>query len=332
MVKSRFSALALVLVAIAVLAIFAACKAPGFGVRTGLRIIVDPQAGIKQIVPDISMACANYRVTGSGPTPFSITITEDTTVEDLRAGEYTINIIGENIDGIAIGEGSNTATVTPGSVATCTVTISEYDGLGDFHLDLLWEPLIESPMVSGMLRNAAGAEFPMDFGVNAQSGSAVGFLIGLERGWYSCIIQIYEGMTLRAGFADVVRIVKDKETFGNVSLHVVYGYSDLAINIISSASDPLHFSGNLNATIPGGVFPVFRVTEDDSIPFDGLWYLNGIAIGWGESEIVLAEWELGLMLFNEDYRLDFIGFSLDGKRAGAAHGIVRRIEDVPPLP
>ena len=65
MEQSRMKALASGIVAVAVLAIFAGCKEPGTGSRTVLRIIVEPEEGIKQIVPDISMVCTNYDVVGT---------------------------------------------------------------------------------------------------------------------------------------------------------------------------------------------------------------------------------------------------------------------------
>ncbi len=187
-------------------------------------------------------------------------------------------------------------------MATCTVTISEYDGIGRFILNLSWEPLIEFPIITGLLDRWSAAWMVFLHYAN------------LRRHRTSCRIRR--------------RCANRMETYGDVTVHIVYGYSDLDINIISNSSDPLHFSGNLNAIIPGGVFPTFSVTEDDSIAFDGVWYLNGKVIGTGAS-VGLFEQELYSMLFDESYRLDFIGFSLDGKRAGAARGIVVRVEPIP---
>ena len=262
------------------------------------------------------------------PSPVISANTSSWSSEDLLPGSYTIDLVAYNDDDpeIAIGDGSNTADVGVGSTAQVTVTVVEYAGTGSFDLDLAWEPaIITTPIIDGKLIDGQSVETVMVFSnVNPVAATADSLTEDLDNGWYANIVKVLDDTVLSTGYADVVRIASGYVTEADIFLHAVEGHGGIQILVDLDFFDPLHFTG---APVEGdidiyqGQQIQFSVTEDDTIPFTGAWYLNGDAVGTGDNYTVAG----ASMFDGESYRLDFIGWSLDGEHAGAVHwGITKQ--------
>lgn len=314
---------AVALVVIVALALVAC----GAGERTTGRIDVRLGASYaKTIEPPISLVCAEYVLTGDGPgaeTFGPVTVTGDTTFDRLVPGSWTVTAVGQNAEHDAIGEGSGTVTVVIGQSRSLSITVTEYASPdGSYRLDLSWEPdIVDFPVWTGSLKDAAAVVTAQAFTTDEIACTATSTTTGLHPGWYANVVRLFDAPTgldgtevLSTGFAEAVRIAAGRETYGDVELHAVQGYGELEINLTPDFLDPLVLTPTPSwgsATVYSGQANVFAVTADRAATF--VWYLRGTQVAVGDSfDLDAAPLTLG-----ERYRLDVIGFSVDGKHAGS---------------
>lgn len=313
---------------IAVLAVLVSCGTPettGMDGNSTGRIVIDVNGLCKVMGPPQDyLDVAVFEVTGTGPTPFNLSITGSTEVENLLPGSYNLGVIAKNGTDIQVGSGTEEGIIVEaGKTAIATVIIEETDGEGSFDLSLGWEPsIIDSPVITGFLKDGAGVQTDMVFtDIDPVLATAGSLTESLQNGFFMNVVQIHDAGVLSCGYADIVRIVANYTTEGSVFLHAVEGHGFMEINFDLNFFEPLHFTGTPaegGATVYGDYDLDLAVQEADEIPFAGAWYRNGEAIGTGSSYTV----EGGNLIEGEAYRYDFIGWDMAGERAGAAHWIV----------
>ncbi len=197
--------------------------------------------------------------------------------------------------------------------------------MGSFLLDLAWEPsIIDDPVFDGVLKDYLGAETAMVFtNVDPIAATADALTEDLLRGWYGCIVKVYDDTVLSTGFADVVRIAAGYQTAGDVFVHAVEGHGEIEVIIDTDFFTPLA----LDATpAPGTILfyePIdFDVWDDDGHSLIAFWYRNGEQLGTG----VTFQLDTAGLVPGESYRVDVIAFSTDGKHAGHLSWDVERTE------
>ncbi len=328
-------AIAAVLVGAGALGLAGCAFSPGGGGSTtkGAIALHLKSTQAQSITPPISLAVTEYTITGIGPGGATIPetmVTGDTVFPGLVPGSWTISVEGRNELHTAIGSGSGTTTVVIGQQSVLAITVAEYSSPnGTYRLDLSWEPnIVHAPAFTGTLKDASAVVTPQTFTMDVIACTATSSTTDLHPGWYANVVQLFDapnGMdgsqVLSTGFAEAVRIAAGSETHGIVGLHAVQGYGSIDITITPDFSDPLILTP---APLAFGAVSIyanptaFSCTADHTATF--VWYLRGQQVGVGDSYTLdPAGLDIG-----EAYRLDVIGFSVDGKHAGSGTWTVTR--------
>lgn len=185
----------------------------------------------KTILPGISMDIVSYVISGSGPQSAllrgkTISVQSQTKLTGLSSGSWTIAVVGLNRDGIAVGSGSNTVSISAGSESALTITIVPLTGNGALSVTASWTlSQIASPVVNATLTSLTGQA--ADISVTMNSGSALCSNGSLAAGYYILKIQLLDGTTSRSRFIDIVRIVSGQTTSSVIPLAVITAPSQI---------------------------------------------------------------------------------------------------------
>jgi len=304
----------------AVLAIgLASCGFTPAEERTGsLEVVVDAGALGKNLLPPIEMTCESYDILVTDSSLNVIVdenIVGNTTYDGLLPDTYTVNLVGLNDTGFAIGAGSNTAVVAIGQVVPCPVTVAEYTGLGALQVTASWTPgVIADPVVESELTYSGGS--PADISADWLPGTDSATLDkgSLAQGWYALVFRLFDNGFAEpaAGFATLARIVKDQTTSGTVALVPNAATGGFEVLIDLDFYDPLV----LGTDVPAGELTVCDGSPVQTITVSGAdvyaWYVNGVTVGSTASfDVDPADY-----VMDNTYRVDCIGWSADGKHAG----------------
>ena len=281
----------------------------------------------KTILPAQSMDPDEYEVTlANGPETFAPQIVPATqgavTFESVFPGTYDVTVIAR-ATGVAIGEGSAQVTVEVGETAIVDILVSEYTGLGDLAGTVSWQPdVIATPIFNSYLKDSAGTQTDLTFNVDAVACTGDTSVTDLNSGFYTMVTKIYDGIeqpeSLSAGFAEVVRIVKDQTTNFDIYLNAAEGEGEVQININTDGLNyPLEATFN---TAPGdmdlvpGQDPTITIETVDTASYTSVWYISGeqVAVDSDSYQIVTADHQMDVRK-----RLDLILYSADGTRAGS---------------
>jgi hypothetical protein len=279
----------------------------------------------KSILPPISMTVTEYVVTGDGPgsTAFGpLTVSGDTTVDNVVPGDWTLSVVGRNATGDAIGAGTGLVTVTIGQTAIANITVVEYTGDGSYALDLSWEPdIVTDPIFTGELKDSLAVVTPQVFATDPGTCTSTSTTTGLHAGWYANVVRLWDAPTgidgsevLSTGFAEAVRIAANQQTAADVFLHAVQGYGEIDIRFSLDFADPLILTGTPAfgaRTVYAEFLNAFHVDAPEAATY--VWYLRGQQIAVGDT----LNFDASALFLGETYRLDVIGFSVDGRHAGS---------------
>jgi hypothetical protein len=297
-------------------------------------------AQARSILPPLDLVCAEYEVSGTGPSGAIIeptVVTGSTTLRGLIPGSWTVNVVGRNAGHTPIGAGSGSTTVQIGITSVLAITVQEYSSPnGSYSLALGWEPdIVEYPLFVGNLRDAAGVDLAQAFTMDEVACTAAALNGDLHPGWYANVVRLYdarEGLNgteiLSTGFAEAVRIAAGIQTAGNIFLHAVQGSGGIEINFTPEFNDPLVLS-------PVPAFGDSQIYTDQTVRYEVsaavaatfVWYLRGQQVAVGDFYDLVAN---GLIQ-DEAYRLDVIGFSVSGDRAASGTWYVARSEYSPAM-
>jgi hypothetical protein len=311
------------LCALSLLLVFA-CSFPGGPQRSGLTIVIAASAA-RTIVPSLDMTPAAYVVAGSGPggAAFSTTITSGTSanISLLAAGAWTVTVDGKNAAGTFIVHGSAPAQVVTGTASTVSVTVLPIAGPGSLNLAVSWPAAsVAAPSITAQLVPSTGSPTNLTFSApsNGSSSYSGG---GILNGYYTLIIQLYDGATLVAGAVDVAQIVQDQTTSGTYAFTSVNSKGSIAVNITPNLLNPIAVTlGGAQATVGTGA----AVTLSAAVPAGTgnvtcAWYLNGAATAIGASYTLNGATSA---LTPGTYRVDVTAFTSDGLRAGSASTVI----------
>ena len=287
--------------------------------RTGaLEVVVDAGSLSKDFLPPIEMICESYDILVTDSSLNVIVdenITGNVTYDGLLPDLYTVELVGLNDTGFAIGGGSNTADVVVGQVTPCPVTVAEYTGLGTLQVTASWTSgVIAAPVIESELTYSGGS--PADISADWTEGTDSATLDkgSLAQGWYALVMRLFDtGSTVpSAGFATLARIVKDQITSGTVALVPNAATGGFEVLIDLDFYDPLV----LGTDVPAGELVVRDLSPVQTITVSGAdvcaWYVNGVAVGSTAGfDVDPADYVMG-----NTYRVDCIGWSADGEHAG----------------
>jgi hypothetical protein len=275
----------------------------------------------KTLVPGIDMTVASYVVSGTGPSAasFSTTIASaSTTINGLAVGSWLIAADGKNAAGTVISHGETTTAIATGSTQTVSISASPIVGQGSLTLAVSWAAAaVQAPSIQAQLTPSQGSSTNLVFSTPA-SGSATYSGTGIQNGYYTLTVKLYDGTQLVAGAVEVAWIVAGQTTSGSFDFTgASAGSGSILVNITPQMANPLSVSlAGGSASIATGVATTLTAaTTGYSGNVTYVWYLNGISKGTGSSFSFNAP---ASALVPGNYRLDVTAFSTDGTRAGSA--------------
>ena len=211
-VSLRFS-LIMILTALFTGLTFFSCNLPMYGnIQTtgSIDIALDSgnSEGTRSITP------VSYVFSGIGPQgdEFSVIAGETgTSVDNLKAGTWTIRGEGRNEEGDILVAGETSLNVEPYSVNQANLNLAPLPGFGSLRAAASWNALhTVAPSAEVTLTNAAGEVQTRALTVTGP-GAAEGLVSNLATGNYHAAIKIYDSGVLITGSAWTVRVLKDLE-------------------------------------------------------------------------------------------------------------------------
>jgi len=281
--------------------------------------------GSKTLTPGISLDAASYTVQGTGP--FGNSFSENTSdspmsVDYLAAGSWEISVDAFNGDGVLIATGTNTVNVLEGQKTTVYISLLPPEGFGSFNVDVFWDySLIQDPTVSTSLTNSSGTSFSLD-AVSVEDGHSLVASANITTGYYVMSLQLLDESHILAGAVEAVKILDGQETSGQYTFtDLNFPAGNVDIDITIDLQDPLIIT--LDTTVSQIIFGQTLTLTADAGLSDVVytWYLNGISQSTGASYTTAADQAPGT------YRLDVVGFTTDGSRAGSTSHIYTVVEN-----
>ncbi len=274
--------------------------------------------GALTLLPGTSMEPAEYRIIGNGPSGASFETRTSggfSEIQDLRLGEWQIEVSAFNADEEEIGYGNGTVEIENGQTAELNVVVRALSGTGSLSLSVVWPAdEVENGEIAATLASSDGDSEALAFDTVA-NGEAAFFSDEIDAGYYTLILQLLEDGHVVAGAVDTVRIVQDGVTEGSFSFEDLnHPTGDIDIIVVPEMDEPLEVAiiGGTETLGYGESMTVSAEVEnagDSALEYT--WYLNGAAVG---SEASLT---VGDDLSPGSYRLDVVVFTEDGQRSGS---------------
>jgi hypothetical protein len=135
-------------------------------------------------------------------------------------------------------------------------------------------------------------------------------------GYYTLVIQLYDGGALVAGAVDVVEIIQGQTTSGTYTFNSVNRPGSLAVNITPSLADAIAITvnGQREAVATGTEVTLVASVPAGTDNVTCAWYVNGFAVAIGPSYSLNGP---ANALPSGTYRIDVTAFTSDGIRAGS---------------
>lgn len=300
-----------------------ACQMPGTGAPAGGgSLTISVSAGSSRtLLPSLDMGPASYDIKGSGPgggTFSQSTTSSSTTISGLTFGSWAVTANAKNAAGTVIGQGTGSASVDTGKVATLALTVTPLQGTGTLKLTTNWTAGdVQVPSIDAQLLPSTGSPIALPFTLGTGTGSFQNS--GLAAGYYTLSVKLLDNGCLVMGAVEVVRIVQGQTTSGTFDFSQVNrAVGSIAIGITPVMSDPLTvtLTGQSATVAVGSSMTVTAATTGYSGNVTYVWYVNGVSRATGSN--ASPSFTVGSALAAGIYRLDVTAISADGMRVGAA--------------
>lgn len=305
--------------ALAVAALFlAACTGPMTQDKGGsLSIQLRNNVNTRTLLPAVDMNAASFTVSGIGPgeaTFSQTTAGAPVTVNALALGSWSVTVNALNAAGTVIGSGQATVTVNTRQTSTVAISVMPLAGNGTLDLTVTWTASqVENASIQASLTPPSGPPIPLSF--NVAGNQATFSSTAIPAGYQTLTLQLMDNDVAVMGAVEVVRIVAGQVTAGSSAFtNVNQPGGSVQVNVTPAMADPIPLSiDGVSGKLTNGDSMTATVSATDgTVGVVYVWYLNGASIGTGESCAVGSELPVGF------YRLDVLGFSADGTRAGSA--------------
>ena len=296
------------------LVVFAACVPEE---KNGNLKISFEESQPRVLAPAISLDATSYTVSGNGPynSSFNKTTTDSPLqINHLESGEWIITVDAYNAEGTRIATGTNSVNVSAGETASLNILLLPPAGTGSFLVDVFWDDaVVSNPVIESRLTSSSGNILELSANqVNAGHSEISDSTI--STGYYTMVLQLLESGEVIAGAVEAVRIFNGEQTTGEFT----FNEFNLPTGGVEVIADP-DLQEPLTITLSGAVDSIvygstMTVTADAGGVADVqyTWYLNGVSQTSGTSSYTTdSTLSPGL------YRLDVIGFTADGSRAGS---------------
>lgn len=182
-----------------------------------LSIFVDNSS--RTITPDIHIT--SYDISGSGPSSETFGPENSTSNSFVKSGlllgEWTITVQGKNNSGDIVAEGSGVITLESGFDSSLTINISPLTGSGTFSILIDWPSgTLISPVINAQFGPSGGILSPLELSVS--DGGATLTTTDYAMGYYTLIIDIFDGSSPRTSIVETVLIITSQNTSADFSL------------------------------------------------------------------------------------------------------------------
>jgi hypothetical protein len=176
---------------------------------------------------------------------------------------------------------------------------------------------VGSPTVEASLVSSDDSSIPLAVVLTSGQASITGDLI--ETGYHTLIVKLFDYSELSIGAVEVVRIIKDQTTTGNLIFTNINKMSgNMLVNIAPELADPLSVS--ISGTQPTRTLDSTLSLEASVTNYNEnttyCWYVNGVYKTDG------PQFDFGPEFTEGYYRIDVTAFSYDGKRAGSSSTLI----------
>lgn len=250
----------------------------------------------RTIIPEgATIDIVQYEITGQGSEndkKFSVTVNKPSyLIKGLEQGDWLINVIGKNKEGVDIAEGFELVKISnkPSSVR---IVLNNLVGAGIISLNFSWDQTkIQNPTLQLELKGQNGyekEEIPTI--IDYENGRAT-FEKQIRSGSYVLYAKLLDGSTQITGGVEAIRVIPNKTSEGNIYFNIDNKEVD------NDSSNPLIIKNKTGLPLPCKITNVPKkitlnktikpvLVAKDNTPLSGyniIWYLDGDLIGSGEN-------------------------------------------------
>lgn len=271
-----------------------------------------------------------FKIVGIGPLghTFEKNLShEDSDIEisNIKAGDWNIQVFAYNGNDSLIFKGENLCTVYAGETTSISIQLLPVDGFGSLDLEVEWntKDILEPGIRASLELNGTNEILDLDFVIDDEDerSKANCELDSISSGYHILKLQLLDSGIVSRGTVELVRIVSNVETEGDIDFSLV--------NKIGGGSgeipDPIDIflSGTKEVLFPGEVMNVTASTKEEDVVF--LWYLDGERLKSGSTFSVSSD-----DISSGFHNMSVVAYNLYGTRVGIAHHSFRNLPYTPP--
>lgn len=305
--------------------------------EAGTLVLTLSNSESRTITPNIDMTITTYTIQGTGPhsQSFSVTQASDSPIfvqDNLRAGDWTITVTGQNTNSETVGTGTADVTISQLNSTEVNVTIEPIEGYGDCNVHISWlsdetvEPYTSAYLIKQedipayldpeMECNIIDLALVVTRNLTLGSTQTINYYKSITAGYYLLVTVLEDEDIVIWNNNDIIRIVAGELTDINYyleedDLNQLEG--NLSMNITENMNAPLELSlefSDMNYKTTSNYYA--PISAGDNSYESYLWLLDGIDINKPYNNNILIE----LLEADRVYYLTVI--ATDGNQIGSA--------------
>ena len=203
---ARLFLIIIMLISTSFILIFSSCQMP-LQMASGGSLSISITSGVTEGSRTIETVRYVFSGTGPGGDTFSTESYEPTVIVDnLTAGEWTVQAAGYNSDDVLVVMGQSPMTVQVYGMTTIDIEMAPVEGEGNIRVSASWDPThTVLPSAVAVITAADGSEISESLSVS--NGYAEATVSTLPSGFYRVSIQLYDDGDLTAGSVWTVMVL-----------------------------------------------------------------------------------------------------------------------------